>query len=64
MVIACIAVSRSFRVAKMILWLAIYLGFTLTGNPPFVIRGYNLTAYLGGGMSVSILYDIVTGDIW
>ncbi len=64
MVIACIAVSRSFRVAKMILRLAICLGFTLTGDPPLVIRGYNLTVYLGGGVSVSILYDIVTGDIW
>ncbi len=48
----------------MILRLAICLGFTLTGDPPLVIRGYNLTVYLGGGVSVSILYDIVTGDIW
>jgi len=60
-------VSRSFRarfrVAEMILWLAIYLGLTLTGYPPYVIRGYNLTVYSGVGMSVLYLYDIVTGGV-
>jgi hypothetical protein len=58
MVIACIAVSRSFRVTKMILLVAIPLGITITKNSLLVIRGYNLAVYYGGGMLVANLYVI------
>ena len=48
----------------MIFWVAIYLGFTLTKIPLFVVGGYKLNVYFGGGMLVAILYAIiVTGDI-
>jgi len=42
----------------MILSVAIFLECTLRNDPLLVIRGYNLTAYWGGGMLV-ILMNVI-----